>query len=194
MESDIQNADAHLFVEFYESRAKDYEGFVFVRIMTPGDKTNIFDQPAKDEHKLRFPRQWLHFQMQQQGIDGGVVGTDLSLWSADEPEILGENQMMELQILKFQTVEQVAMASDAQLQKIGMGGPGLRERARAYLARRNASVANSELAEAKAQLATLQAQMTQMMDMMTAAPATSKRGKGSGDGLLDADAGNAGNG
>jgi hypothetical protein len=41
--------------------------------------------------------------------------------------------MAELQILKFQTVEQVATASDSQVQKVGMGAAGLRELAKTFL-------------------------------------------------------------
>ena len=64
----------------------------------------------------------------------------------------------ELRILKFQTVEQIAAASDAQLQRIGMGGPGLREKAKAFLNRRNRSETENQLDETKKQLAELKTQ------------------------------------
>lgn len=207
LDSDVQNADAHLHVEFYESRAKGYEGFTFVRIMNPGDKTNIFDQPADETHQLRFPRHWLHFQMRREGLDVGPVGTALELWHADQPELFGENQMLELQMLKFHTVEQIAMASDAQLQRIGMGAAGLRDRARAYLSVKNQSEASAELAETRSQLAAMQQQMSALMEMVAAqnrapaeavvitpAAAPTTRRKAVPDGQLDADAGHAGNG
>jgi hypothetical protein len=64
---------------------------------------------------------------------------------------------MELQILKFLTVEQVAMASDAQLQRVGMGAAGLRDRARAWIAKRNISANRSEMDDLKAQLEEMKA-------------------------------------
>jgi hypothetical protein len=208
LDSDVPNADAHLYVEFYKSRADGYEGVPFVRIMNPGDKTNVFDQPVKEEHKARFPRHWLHFQMSEQGLETGPIGTALELWRDAEPQVLSENQMLELNIMKFQTVEQIAMASDAQLQRIGMGGLALRERARGFLARHTAAVGNAELAETKAELAGLKDQMAQMLALMqaqqaqgpqehaaeTPAPTTTRRKKETADGLVDADAGNADHG
>jgi hypothetical protein len=68
-----------------------------------------------------------------------------------------------LVILKFVTVEQLALASDAQLQRIGMGGVGLRERAKMYLNRKNRVEATAELEDTKRQLAELQAQMAQLL-------------------------------
>jgi hypothetical protein len=55
-----------------------------------------------DHHKQRFPRQWLHFQMQND--DAPVIGTPLMQWHRDDPEEFNDMQLAELQILKFQTV------------------------------------------------------------------------------------------
>ena len=71
--------------------------------------------------------------------------------------------MAELQILKFQTVEQVATATDSQLQRIGMGAVGLRERARVYLTQKNHSESSSELAKTRSELDELKAQMASLM-------------------------------
>ena len=62
------------------------------------------------------------------------------------------------------TVEQLALASDAQLQRIGMGGVGLRERAKLYLNRKNRAESSAELEDTKRQLAELQAQMAALME------------------------------
>jgi hypothetical protein len=161
LDSDIANADSHLHVEFYMYDKAPYKDTPFVRIMVPGDKTNIIEQPARDYHKERFIRQWLHFQ--SQNSDGMVVGTKLEQWHKDKPEEFNDHQMAELQILKFQTVEQVATATDAQLQRIGMGAAGLRERARAYLMQKNQSDSNSELAKTRSELDELKAQMAMLM-------------------------------
>jgi hypothetical protein len=162
LDSDISNADSMLHVEFYLSDLKDYKEQPFVRIMVPGDKTNIIEQPVRDDHKQRFPRQWLHFQMQQSD-SGPVIGTALSEWHSAAPDEFNRSQMEELHILKFQTVEQVATASDTHIQRIGMGGAGLRERARMFLQSKNRSEANKELQETRAQLAALQEQMQELL-------------------------------
>jgi hypothetical protein len=161
LDSDVPNGDEQLHVEFYITDAKGWEGKPFVRINIPGDKTNIIEQPVREDHKARFPRQWLYFQMKQSEKDAPqVIGIPLSKWNQDAPEELTRGHIEELHILKFQTVEQVAGASDQQLQRLGMGGPGLRERAKAYLNRRNRQETQGELEETKRQLAELQAQMT----------------------------------
>ena len=108
LDSDISNSDSHLHVEFYENDREPYEGVPFVRIMIPGDKTTEIDQPVREDHKERFPRQWLYYQMKNS--DGSLIGTPLEVWHKAAPEEFNDRQMAELQILKFQTVEQVATA------------------------------------------------------------------------------------
>ena len=164
LDSDINNADSHLHVEFYTNDQKPYKDrpTPFVRIVVPGDKTNIVDQPVREDHKERFPRQWLYFQMQKG--DGPVIGTTLDQWHKDDEDEFNAHQMAELQILKFQTVEQVATASDSQLQRIGMGGAGLRERAKTYLTRKNQSANTSELEVTRRELDELKQQMAMLME------------------------------
>lgn len=163
LDSDVSNADAQLHVEFYVKDDGPGKGKTYCRIMAPGDKTNIIDQPTRDDHKARFPRQWLYFQTQQSDGIAAEIGTPLSAWHKDAPEEITRDQIQELVILKFVTVEQLALASDAQLQRIGMGGVGLRERARMYLNRKNRVEATAELEDTKRQLAELQAQMAQLL-------------------------------
>lgn len=163
LDSDINNADAQLHVEFYIKESGANEGKTYVRIMAPGDKTNILDQPLRDDHKERFPRQWLYYQMQQNEGAAQQIGTPLTQWNKDSPEEINRDQIAELNILKFVTVEQLALASDAQLQRIGMGGIGLRDRARLYLNRKNRSETNAELENTKKQLAELQAKMATLL-------------------------------
>lgn len=172
LDSDINNADAQLHVEFYIREDGPNKGNSYVRIQAPGDKTNVIDQPVREDHKGRFPRQWLYFQMQQSEGAAQEIGTPLSQWLTDAPEDINRDQIAELTILKFLTVEQLALASDAQLQRVGMGGVGLRERARQYLNRKNRVESNAELEDTKRQLAELQAQMQAMM-----ATESKKRGR-----------------
>lgn len=192
LDSDIQNADDHLYVQFYEYEKEPYRGVDFVRIMNPGDKTNVYDQPAQEQHKMRFPRHWIAYQRAKMGEAGFIVGSPLADWLLDRPDDLTDNQVAELTALGFQSVEQIASASDHQIQRVGMGGAGLRERARNYLANKHRPAADAELAATKAELAEMKAQMAQMMAMMGEA----KRGPGRprkdpADGQLHADLGAA---
>jgi hypothetical protein len=167
LDSDVRNADSQLFVEFYtyehpsSDTKKPYQGVPFVRIVVPGDKTNVVEQPVRESHKSRFPRQWLHFQMQNN--DAAAIGTPLKEWHETRPSEFNQMQMEELSIMKFQTVEQVATASDMQLQKVGMGAAGLRERARAYLLNKNQSDSQVEMEKTKQELAELKEQLAAFM-------------------------------
>lgn len=154
LDSDVSNADALLHAEFYTNdKEGPWKGKPFVRIMIPGDKTSIFDQPAREDHKRRFQRQWLAYQMKS--TDGHVIGTPLMLWHQDRPEEFTDSHLSELLILKFQTVEQFALATDGQIMRVGMGATGLRERAKAYLASKNAQARGAELEKAQSEIAEL---------------------------------------
>lgn len=169
LDSDVANADTQLHVEFYEFKQEGpYKGTPFVRIVTPGDKTNIIDQPARDDHKRRFQRQWLFFQAKN--AEGSIIGTPLLQWHQERPEELTEGQLAELSILKFQSVEQVATASDTQIQRVGMGAAGLRERARSYLSSKNAQTAGAEMEALKAQVAALTALLSTGQNTVQATP------------------------
>jgi hypothetical protein len=165
LDSDIHNADEQLQVDFYIAKDVDpkWDGKPFVRINIPGDKTTIIEQPMNEDHKRRFPRQYLYFQMKQNENDVPVMGTSFDVWFAEGNGDITKGQGEELRILKFQTVEQVANASDAQLQRIGMGSAGLREKAKGFLAKRNRSETENQLDDTKKQLAELQAQMSALM-------------------------------
>lgn len=153
LDSDVPNADEKLFVEFrvYKGEDERFKGQTFVKIMSPGNQLNIIDRPMRESDKSRFVRQWLHYLGQQ---TGGMpdIGLELGVWANERPDDITANQLDELRILKFQTVEQIATATDAQLQRVGMGGLGLREKARMYLANRNKQAATSEISELKKQL------------------------------------------
>lgn len=167
LDSDIRNADSQLFVEFYTFEhpstdvKKPWQGKPFVRIVVPGDKTNVVEQPVRESHKQRFPRQWLHYQMQNN--EAHLIGTPLKDWYEARPEDITQMQLEELNIVKFQTVEQVATASDMQLQKVGMGAAGLREKARSFLLNKTKSDGHSEIEATKKELAELKEQLASLM-------------------------------
>ena len=187
IESDVQNADSRLAVQFYKKSMKQedasneagrpiFKEFDFVRIMIPGDNLTEIDTYAQESHKQRFPRQWAHYQNQVAGHED-IVGTPLDQW----PQVT-RSQAEELRGLKFYTVEAIADCSDQQLQRIGMvagmSPHNFRLKAKAFLnlANDSAEVAQreSELqalkeenakikAETDAKLAAMQEQMSALL-------------------------------
>src|SRR5688572_27172353 len=110
LDSDVANGDALLDVKFYVRDHDPDKGKTYVRIMTPGNQLSIIDQPAADHYKVRFQRHWLMFQAANGSSE--LIGTPVLQWCKERPTECTDGQMMELQILGFRTVEQVAQASD----------------------------------------------------------------------------------
>jgi hypothetical protein len=185
IESDVQNADSRLAVQFYKKSMKQedasneagrpiFKEFDFVRIMIPGDNLTEIDTYAQESHKQRFPRQWAHYQNQVAGQED-VVGTPLDQW----PQVT-RSQAEELRGLKFYTVEAIADCSDQQLQRIGMvagmSPHNFRLKAKAFLnlANDSAEVAQREselqaLKEENAKItAETEAKLSKMQEQMEA--------------------------
>ena len=187
IDSDIQNADSRLAVQFYKKSVKQdiasaeagrpiFKEFDFVRIMIPGDNLTEIDTYAQESHKQRFPRQWAHYQNQVANHED-IIGTPLDQW----PQVT-RSQADELRGLKFHTVESIADCSDQQLQRIGMvagmSPHNFRLKAKAFLnlANDSAEVAQREAelqalrqendkikAETDAKLAAMQEQMSALL-------------------------------
>jgi len=185
IESDVQNADSRLAVQFYKKSMKQedasneagrpiFKEFDFVRIMIPGDNLTEIDTYAQESHKQRFPRQWAHYQNQVAGQED-IVGTPLDQW----PQVT-RSQAEELRGLKFYTVEAIADCSDQQLQRIGMvagmSPHNFRLKAKAFLnlANDSAEVAQREselqaLREENAKItAETEAKLSKMQEQMEA--------------------------
>lgn len=108
---------------------------VYIRIVTPGDRDNVIHRPVRPEDKRRFPKQWLAFSTDENGVGNG---TRLEEWS-----LMSRSMCEELRYLNFRTVEHVAEANDASCGKV----PGLREmksRAVAWLAKAADAAATSK--------------------------------------------------
>lgn len=167
------NPDQTLGVKFYSKPLQDnfrseQEGrpiFIdvdMVRITTPGDPLSIIDTIATDHYKGRFRRQWEFYKSNKEGDQLTAGRTPLSSWSR-----LSAAQVEELRHMKFYSVEDVAGASDAALQNVGMiagmGGSAFRDAAQAYLrVAKDASAvihAQQEAAALRAEMAEMRAQM-----------------------------------
>jgi len=140
-QTDLNNPDSRLNVKFYQRAINNefksalegrpiMEMRDFILIEVPGDNLTVIDTFAVDEHKERFPVQWARYQNEK--TDGDIEGTLLNDWP-----VLNAAIAAELKHFKFYTVEQVAAASDAQLNTLGMAAGmsplALRDKAKAYL-------------------------------------------------------------
>lgn len=128
----------------------------FVRFMRPGDKETIMEVAVDESHKRRWPQKWMAWQMQEGMIDGeGTVPG----WPIQEWGELTAEQIHELKYLRFSTVEQVAGASDAQVQRMGMGGLSLREKAKVAMRNRMGKEVQDALALKDAELLAMKERM-----------------------------------
>ena len=180
--SNPMNPEALLHVEFYwhapidkwqsQLQEKEVHGarIPFVRIMRPGDNTSIHETAVRDDHKRRWPQLWLAWQVKEGMIEGGA---DIPGWKIEDWPVIKDEQRHELKYLRFHTVEQIAGASDAQVQRLGIGGVGLREQARMALKERHREqykaeleAKDKELSDMKARLSKLEAALTPKADTL----------------------------
>lgn len=177
----MDSTDAVLAVRFYQREVENeylttLEGRPikqmkdYVRIEIPGNMTSIIDTLANDDHKKRFPIQWAQY-LNEKSADSSpdVQGTLLRDWS-----LLTPAQASELRHFKFYTVEQVASASDQQIQAlgmlVGMSPFSFRDKARAFLAAaKDSGVVMAQAEELKKrdlEIAELREQMSRLMASM----------------------------
>jgi hypothetical protein len=187
--SDVNNPDSRLNVKFYQRAINNefksnlegrpiMEMADFIIIEVPGDNLTVIDTFAVDEHKKRFPVQWARYQNEK--TDGDIEGTLLHDWP-----ILNAAVAAELKHFRFYTVEQIAAASDAQLNTLGMAAGmsplGLRDKAKAFLSSAKGSALvqqqADELRKRDEELAAIKAQLAELTNTMNQPKATPKKAK-----------------
>lgn len=182
-----KNPDELLQVEFYDHAALDVwetektgiktykQECPFIRISIPGNGHLTVERPADGLDVQKYPKQWLYYQMQT----GKVANADnIPGWRLEDWDELDEETVRQLKYLRFYTVEQIAGANDMQIQGIGMGGNGLREKAKRALQAKNSATVNTEMASRDKEIAELKAQVSQLMSILNQAPEEApKRGR-----------------
>ena len=187
--SDVNNPDSRLNVKFYQRAINNefksnlegrpiMEMRDFIIIEVPGDNLTVIDTYAVDEHKKRFPVQWARYQNEK--TNGDVEGTLLHDWP-----ILNAAIAAELKHFKFYTVEQIALASDAQLNTLGMVAGmsplGLRDKAKAFLSSAKGSALvqqqADELRKRDEELSAMKAQLAELTNIMNQPKAMPKKAK-----------------
>ena len=141
-----------------------FNDVTYIKIMTPGNNHNIIERPVRPQDKINFIRQWMAFESQNVN-KGPSFGTPVDKWVEINPA-----RAEELKYLKFMTVEQIANASDHQLQAIGMDGNMLKQKAQAFI---NGSLTvatnlkkDEEIAKRDKQISELMENMAKMSAMM----------------------------
>lgn len=188
-ETDYNNPDSRLNVKFYQKAIQNnfktalegrpiMEMADFILIEVPGNQTLTIDTFVSDTDKERFPVQWARYQNEK--IDGDIEGTLLNDWP-----VLSAATAAELKHFKFYTVEQIANASDAQLNTLGMAAGmapfTLRDKAKAFLAsaKDTALVQQQadELAKRDEMIARMQAQIAELATQANKPKAQPKKAK-----------------
>lgn len=113
---------------------------VFIILTPAGSKDRIervasewFDQKALDVRSGRFPAEWLAayraaFDAYVKDEEVPLNGTSLANWPALSPSMF-----MTLKAANIRTIEDLAVANESSLQRIGMGARTLKQRAIDYL-------------------------------------------------------------
>lgn len=178
LDSDINNPDNALWVEFYEGTVLQtflseqegrpiYHDVVMTRIRVPGNDTLVIDRPMEEGDKLRFPRHWAFYESKAK--DSAHPGTQISEMPG-VTKATAEN----LRVRGFYTVEQFAAASDQVLSSLGMNAgvspTAFRDQCKRFLGAA-ADMAptvrlEAELKQRDAAIAAMQAQLDQMAKMM----------------------------
>lgn len=190
MLEDDENPNQGARAEFYSKPKQDeakslaegrpvFAPVEYVRIETPGDRSNIVDRPARAEDLARFRAQYRAFKENKNQDEAS--GTLLSAWGDVPPE-----RIEELAYFRIRTVEQLAALTDENLPKIGPGGMKERQRARDYIetmkGRAPVMQLRAELEKREAQQAAMERQLKEATEAIAelrkaAANPTSKGGK-----------------
>lgn len=188
-QTDVNNPDSRLNVKFYQKAIdNEYKSALegrpimemadFVIIEVPGNNLTVIDTFASKEHKDRFPVQYARYMNEK--IDGDIEGTLLHDWP-----VLNAAVAAELKHFKFYTVEQIATASDAQLNTLGMAAGmsplSLRDKAKAYLSSAKDSAYSQQLAEKSSKqdemIARMEAQIAELVAQANKPKAMPKKAK-----------------
>lgn len=149
--SEDQKLHVVFYMNFVENEGKTkseghkmFDDTPFLKIFTPGDRSNIIDRPVRESDKLRFRQKWVQFTQNQ---EQRASGTPIVEWP-----IVTRGQAEELKYLGFDTVEQIAGAND---NVNYMGLQELKMKAKVYLETAKGNMApieqmSQELAEYKA--------------------------------------------
>jgi len=162
----INMEDGKLYAVFFKDVVKDegqseemgrpiFRDTEFVRIVAPGDKTNVVVRPARTDDKQRFARQYEAFK---RGDAEQIVGTPLAQWP-----LMTRAQVEEFRYFGVLTVEHLASLRDDVKMKMP-GALDLSKRASAWLEASNG--VGNKLAESDARASEQAARITALEELV----------------------------
>lgn len=140
----------------------------YVRIQKPGDNTTVIEEEVREDHKMKWPQQWDYFARSE----GLIASEEMPGWKIEDWTHINHDSesVRNLRYLRFYTVEQIANASDAQVQRLGMGGYGLREAAKKAMQQRVVSGVAEQIAAKDKELAEMKARMERLEAALLSQP------------------------
>ncbi len=140
--------DKKMYVRFYTKAVRNnfksnlenrpvFDNLEYVEIRIPGDRNSIYDQPVKQEHKMRFAEKYKFFKENEENIESG---TPLSQWT-----YMNAGLVEELKYFGIRTVEQLAEMDDIHGQRFPNFND-MQTRAKLFLAKAEEGAQESKLA------------------------------------------------
>lgn len=161
-------------VEFYsnfkESKRPGGQGHMqeYVKVLFPGDNKTEFHAEASDHYKQRWPRQYAQFKGGEAQTTPGFPLANVAWLSRSWVDTLKH-------AFHITTVEQLAGCDDAAIQRIGMGGRELVNKAKAHLESLSGGEAMNRLASENE---TLRTRLEALERQVGAQRESEKRGPG----------------
>ena len=172
----VRETDSPVAVRFFDGTRPDPKASeehdrpmvkpcVRIEIIVPGQSLEVYNQPATELHKKRFPQNWKRYLDGNKPLEEGH--TPLSAF----PHVTRAD-IINFRSLGVHSVEMLAAVNDDNLSRLGYGARELQTKARAWLAAaKDSSVAVKLAADSKRkddQIAALTAQMAAMQEQFDA--------------------------
>lgn len=140
-----------------ESGRPVFDEIAYVRVLVPGDRNSVVDRRVSEADRERWPRRWAAFVARRERPSG----TPVEHWP-----YLTVARVAELKALEVFTVEQVAGADEALVERIGDGAPELADRARQFLQPQpeTETALRAEIARLKREIGRLEAANARLRD------------------------------
>lgn len=147
-----------------------YDEKVYIRIRRKGDKFAEVHRPIRESDKRQWPMQWRAFAEGNSEVKGTPIGAMLT------KGLISYDQKLQLDLLRIQTVEDLANISGATIDNLGVSGGQLKKLANAYLADYGVKVSVSDVKSLMEKVTQLEAKLNAEPETEAApAPAPKKK-------------------
>ncbi len=144
-----------------------YKAVPYVEIIAPGNDKERINRAVKEEDKQRWPEQWRRFEAGRE--DPVFDGMPISEWPMADIHL--ERTLRESNIF---TVEQLAQVADVNIQMLGPGMMGLKNKAQKWVKEKSGQ--SEDLEKAKREIAELKSMIDDLQKKLDQPP-PKKRGR-----------------